>query len=376
MHTPDNRRKHRVLFIMYAIFIAFWAGVALSLRIYGNLHQPRIADTKLESINSDEKRETITVGIFAENFYGFEPSQETFKADGWIWLVWSPRLQSVFTEQGINTDQIIHFTNLVDDWDSKLEPSHEKVLRLQDGSYYQKFKFSGCFNVNGVDYHKFPFQTVTLPISLELSDIVSLVDKNRVVLEPDQRSSAVGDYISVSGYVFKEFQIASGFHLYESTLGIERDVDLHKKPQVRFNALYSKSPTTSFLKLLLPLITVMALTLFAPSLSSTGWDVRVSIPPTALLSLIFLQQGYHDQLPELSYLTYLDTIYNLCYLVNLILFGLFLWGSNEYHSATESNRNQVIDRIESVDRRFQIGLTFFVVIALSANWFSIVRNYS
>lgn len=376
MKTSNSPKRHRTLFILYAAFLIFWIGVAIYLRISGNLHQPKIRDTQLESISAWEDKETINVGVFCENFYGFEPASETFKADGWIWLAWSPRLQGVITEQGISPDQIIHFTNLVDDWDSRLESGIEKAVRLPDGRHYQKFRFSGYFNANGVDYHKYPFQRVSLPISIELSDIVSLVDKNRVFLAPDRDNSGVGDYIGISGYIFEGFDIISGLHLYQNSFGITQNIDLSKKSQVRFSASYRKSPTTAFLKLLLPLITVMALTLFSPSLSVTGWDVRVSIPPTALLSLIFLQQGHQDQLPELSYLTYLDTIYNLCYLVNLILFGLFLWGSNEYHSATEAEREHITANIEVIDRRFQICLTVFVVFALLINWFSISRNFS
>lgn len=369
-------RKHRMIFIMYAAFILLWVVVALSFRIYGNRHLSNLQDVPLveEAVTAD--RDPLEIGIFAENFYGFEPAHETFKADGWIWLIWSPRLQTVLAKHGLTPEQIIHFTNLVEDWDSRVEPGIEKIMRLPDGRHYQKFRFSGYFNVNGIDYRKYPFQSLSLPISIELSDIVTSIDQNRVLLVPDRAHSGVGDYIGVSGYLYDGFEVMSGLHVYPSSLGLDHSPDVLKRSQVRFKANYQKSPSTTFIKLLLPVLMVMALTLFSPSISVTGWDVRVGIPPTALLSLIFLQEGYRGNLPELAYLTYLDMIYNLCYLMNLILFGLFLWGSNVYDSAKEEERPAVIAFIEKIDHRFQVGLICFVLFSLVANWLSITRPFT
>ena len=366
-----RRQKHRLLFVTYAAFILFWVIVAAALRITSTFHQPSVRDAVLIDVPDADPQESIEVGLFAENFYGFEPAHETFKADGWIWLKWPARFQKILEQRSIEGARLIHLTNLVEDWDSRLEPGLDEPIPLPDGRFYQKYRFSGYFNATGVDYHKYPFQTLSLPISVELSEAVSVINQQAMPLRPDRLQSGIGDYIGVSGYVFEGLEILSGLHTYPSLLGLESLSGSPQKSQVRFKVAYRKSPNTTFLKLLMPLVTVMTLTLFAPSLSATGWDVRVGIPPTALLSLIFLQQGYHDQIPELSYLTYLDTIYNVCYLVNLVLFGLFLWGSNEYHSAPESERARVTEHIADVDRRFQLGLAIFVLVLLLVNWFSI-----
>lgn len=132
---------------------------------------------------------------------------------------------------------------------------------------------------------------------------------------------------------------------------------------------YQKSSVATILKILLPLIAVMALSLISPSISATGWDVRVGIPPTALLSLIFLQQAYQSWLPELSYITFLDTVYNVCYLTNLILFGLFLWGTNTLKEASSEDRPAVVEHIEKVDRLFQKALLLMMAVMVSVNWY-------
>ena len=89
---------------------------------------------------------------------------------------------------------------------------------------------------------------------------------------------------------------------------------------------------------------------------------------TLALSLIFLQQTYQNWIPELPYITFLDTIYNVCYATNMILFGLFLWGTNAYNLANEENKPSVIERIDQLDSYFQKGLLVFIILAITINW--------
>jgi len=131
---------------------------------------------------------------------------------------------------------------------------------------------------------------------------------------------------------------------------------------------YKKAPVATFVKIFLPLVSVMVLSLLSPSIFATGWDVRVGIPPTALLSLIFLQQTYENWIPELPYITFLDTIYNACYVTNMILFGLFLWGSNAYNLAPEEDKASVVARIDKLDSYFQKGLVVFIILSITTNW--------
>ena len=51
-------------------------------------------------------------------------------------------------------------------------------------------------------------------------------------------------------------------------------------------------------------------------------DFRIEQPIAVLLTLIFLQDGYRQPLPPLNYLTYLDKIYAIAYLLTFVSFGL------------------------------------------------------
>ena len=49
-----------------------------------------------------------------------------------------------------------------------------------------------------------------------------------------------------------------------------------------------------------------------------------------LLTLVFLQQTYRDQLPDLPFLTFLDQVYVVAYVVTLAAFVLVLWIGRRY----------------------------------------------
>jgi len=52
----------------------------------------------------------------------------------------------------------------------------------------------------------------------------------------------------------------------------------------------------------------------------------------------------------------------------MILFGLFLWGTNAYNLAPEEDKASVVVRIDTMDSYFQKGLLIFIILAISINW--------
>ena len=106
---------------------------------------------------------------------------------------------------------------------------------------------------------------------------------------------------------------------------------------------------------ILPFLLVLCLVLLAPSLEGSLGDARLAIPPTALLTLVFLQQTYKAEMPPTAYLTFLDHLYAYGYALSVGLFVLFLWGSNQMEAANENQRERVMRQINRVDLRCQIG---------------------
>ncbi len=200
--------------------------------------------------------------------------------------------------------------------DFKLEPFHDAPIKLKNGHYRQGFKFSGHFYINDLVFYKYPFETLKIPLIFELTDLNEIKTDKSIhdfYLIPAKSESGVGNHIDLSGYNTVAFNVFSKIHIYGSSFGLEI---METKPistnQVIFQTTYKQSINTALLTQFLPLTIVMLLVLLSPMLSSSLWDVRLGLPPTALLTLVFLQLGYREKLPDIAYITFIDSIYNCC----------------------------------------------------------------
>lgn len=373
MKPQPNFKRIEGVILLYGLIIFISIAFAVSWRFETRYHPPQSHQELLIPLPDDhagnlDKR--IEVGLLINNIYNFEAGQKTFDVDGWVWLKWSADLEKLMKAQDTRPQDLFYFFNQVNGYDSTMVPGDLAPKLMPDGRYYAKFQFSGHFFANVLDFRKFPFQTLKLPIALEIKSGHRLGLNEPLTMQLDHENSGVGAYIDMGGYTTLGFKLAGYTHQYESTLG---DPSFLKEPrrisQARMEIAYKKAPVATFVKIFLPLVSVMVLSLLSPSIFAPGWEVRVGIPPTALLSLIFLQQTYENWIPELPYITFLDTIYNACYITNMILFGLFLWGSNAYNLASEEDKASVVARIDKLDSYFQKGLFVFIIFSITTNWY-------
>jgi len=372
--NPVNSRpsKHRTLLIVYVVTITIWVICAISFRIYNNHNLP--IDSLKEQVipynpNADPLN-SVELGLYIKNITNFDPLNKNYGVNGWVWIKWPTSLKSIIDMQKKSPEILLNFVNKIDDWDFILRPINKEPLKVGEGMLYQKYRFSGHFFASNPDFRRYPFEKINLPVILELGGENVTAKGEPVGLIIDQKNSGINVHSEISGYRTKGFDIKGGSHEYITNMGNSlSNTHSTKIPFVKLEINHQKYLNGAFLKLIVPLVTIMTLTLFTASISSSGWDIRVGIPPTVLLSLIFLQQSYLEKLPELHYITFLDSVYNICYLINLVLFGLFLWGGNEYHAeATEAEKLVTIIRIDRINRNFQIGLTLLLIIGVAFNW--------
>jgi hypothetical protein len=98
--------------------------------------------------------------------------------------------------------------------------------------------------------------------------------------------------------------------------------------------------------------------------------VRIAIPATAVLTLVFMQASYKATIPELPYLTFIDKIYVIAYVVCLACYGLFVWGGNRLEAAEgEEGRRSMVRLINRVDSRFQKIILIAMLVASVLAWF-------
>lgn len=308
----------------------------------------------------------IRVGLLLKNIYNLQLDSQTFSADGWYWLEWGEDVNQILRSQNLGAEQMVEFANQVEAWDSQIEAETADSQRADNGNFYQLFRFSARFYIDTIDERHSPFETVVLPVVIETRPQQFALSSSAVQLRADSKlGSLTGDYSDLAGYSLRRNWVIEGENLYD-LIGPDGD---EVYSQISFRVAYGSEPWAAFMKWILPLLIVMSIVLLAPSLESSLGEIRLAIPSTALLTLVFLQQTYKAELPSTPYLTFLDELYAYSYLVAVGLFVLFLWGSNRLEAASEDRREAVRQGINRIDTVCQWGaLLGFVIVALLA-WF-------
>ena len=127
---------------------------------------------------------------------------------------------------------------------------------------------------------------------------------------------------------------------------------------VQIDTLYRANFSAAFWAYIFPLLILIGIAIISPSLPGSLGDVRLAIPTTILLTLIFLQMGYKSELPALDYVSYLDWLYIYAYAVSAALFLLFCWGTNAHATASlQGNEESALRRINRMDTLVQ-GIAF------------------
>lgn len=311
----------------------------------------------------------VKIGLYIENVYDFNLSTQSLAAEGVVWITWPQAFQDLLDAEDLTVEQVVTPVNKVNSWDSILKPFYAKPIRLPDGNYHQIVRFGGRFYVDLLDLHRYPFEKLSFPVIFGMNVMSDAFRIDRVRLVPDVAHSGVGSYVDITGFITDSYEMKEYVQRYPTDFGYHDGAGSNTTDasQVRLEVDYRKSWFASVQQLILPLLIVMLMVLAAPNLAASLWDVRIAIPSTALLTLVFLQQSYRQNLPLLPYLTYLDQIYGACYIVTFGLFALFVWTSNQLDVASDGQRSTVLARLNKVDAIFQWGCIIFLITAVVVN---------
>jgi hypothetical protein len=296
----------------------------------------------------------VKVGAYFDNLHDLSLQNRRFVGEGFYWYEWPQILQDKLDSNKIDPLSMISIANQIDTWDGDIEGSTEEPIRLPNKNYYQQFRFSANLYIPEIDLRRFPFESVTLPVILETYDDTLAIQNDNMILVPDARSNElISRAAGINGYNLEAVDLQSTLR----TLGTDWGLSNGKLSYsgVALQVTLKSSALPSILKYFLPLCIVVAIVLLAPSLEGELGDIRLAIPSTGLLTLIFLQQAYQSEIPQLDYLTFLDWLYACGYVISIGTFVLFLWGTNFYQKAPEDGKDQALKTINYADLIFQVS---------------------
>lgn len=324
---------------------------------------PIIEQLQPNSIN-EMQATLIHGGIHLENIYDLSLKNKTFSADGRFWLEWPEAVQKELEKQGLQPIQLVDFANQVTEWEGRLEADNAQATQRGD-KWFQSFNFSMQFNIHQLNLSRYPFNNLNLPITLVINPIhAGLMQRQILLLPARNQQGIIGEYANLDGYQLQSAQINPELRTYRTDYGLKQTI---KASQLNIKLKYSSSFWPAFITLLLPLIIILLIVLISPYLESSLGDIRIAVPSTALLTLVFLQQGYVANLPPSPYLTYLDRLYAVSYLICVSLFTLFAWSSNVFERTPAEQREKMVKRLDTYDRYFQLGaISLLFVISIEA----------
>ena len=258
---------------------------------------------------------------------------------------------------------LVEFTNQVSRWDSLIELEGERPVRQADGMYLQLYRFSSRFFDDQQSLAMFPFQKLELPITLETRPPEFSMGEAAILLQSTiERPEILGDSVSLNGYTLEGVTINQAIRI-----GTNRG---HGKLAAADYSLasyvvgYRSNGLSAFYTHVIPWLAVMVILLLAPNLEADQSDLRIAIPSSALLTLVFLMEGAHNVLPPLGYLTYLDKLYVLGYIASALQFWLFVWSNNLYCRSSDEQRPRVKQLVNDADRFYQVSVMASMAVML------------
>ena len=357
-------QKKSLLFLLFSFILSFFLAIATQYP------QPVISQGKATPVSEGkaiDPARSFILGMHIENIYNLSLKDKNFSAEGWFWLEWPEAVQQLIIKNKIPLLELVEMVNQVEAWDSQIQLDSPEPELKPNGNRLQLYRFSAKFYDDSQTLNRFPFQQLELPIIFEPRPIVFSLAAEDIRLNPALESKGVmGQYIGMNGYQTGDVDIKKSIYTYNTNFGANNGIEGGEFSRIEYNINYYTEFWPAFYQYVMPWLAAMAMLLLAPNLEGKFTEMRLAIPSTALLTLVFLQLGTNADLPKLSYVSFLDQLYIFGYIASIILFALFVWGSNAYGNAIESQREIVMRKINNIDVIYQsivIGGSIFIAVA-------------
>ncbi len=266
------------------------------------------------SAQAPSKPQEVRVGVYLMNLYDLNMDEHSFYADFYLWFKWKGSIDP--TE--------IEFVNSIEKWSMAREQSGDSSnLTLKDGTNYRIFRIEGRF-FHSFSLNRFPLDRHMLDIQIESPEHSA----DSLVYLPDTNGAGVRNTLKLVGWEMDGCQLESKVHDYGTDFGNPEE-NAQKYSNLSYTVRLERPVSYFILKMLLPLIVVMLVSIGALILHPSHIDTRSSLPIGGLLTAVFLQQSYSGALPDTGYMVLMDKIYLLCYiLISLVLLQVIRAGND------------------------------------------------
>ncbi|HEX4303340.1 MAG TPA: hypothetical protein VHZ78_11135 [Rhizomicrobium sp.] len=245
--------------------------------------------------------EVVTVGVYPTVVDDLNIAASTYDAVAYVWFKWKGPIDPTVGVEFANSSERQNFTR---------QALLEQPQTLPDGSRYQILQIHGRF-FQPFSLIDFPFDRQTLTIAIE--DEVNA--HHRIVYVPDLKDSGFAPGLQIPGWRMLGWHADATAQDYHSHFGAPQIAGGTRHSGLSFAIAIERRASFFLWKLFLPLLIVMCANWLAFLIKPDLVDVRTALTATALLTLVFLQKSYSDELPEIGTLVLMDKIYVVAYLL-------------------------------------------------------------
>ncbi|MEH6549119.1 MAG: hypothetical protein V7744_03950 [Pseudomonadales bacterium] len=252
----------------------------------GETHQP-VADAL-----------PISLGVYVNRLWGVDILHRSFYADFYLWI------------QGAdNSDEFIdfQFMNQAENEISIIDETDDEARHV-NGQFYRTYRVVGKFLFD-IDLTQYPFDHQTFPVIIESSS--NTIEYIHYRFDPNSRLEAmhtIGDWKMMTAAV------GTSHHSYRSTFSDPfADGNNETYSQLTLQVTGQREALPYILKTIVPLILILLVSNLIFFIHPKQIDSRVAICVTTFFAAIGLQITAGAALPNVGYLTIIDTMFIIAY---------------------------------------------------------------
>lgn len=296
----------------------------------------------------------VNVGLYAINIHDLDIKSDSYYLSAYVWLRWRG--------EAFDPLSSLEFINAVNKVDLSVEKLEEAPIVLGDGSYYQSVHVEGRF-FQPFDLRRYPLDQQHLTLIIENAN----ADYGQVVYVPDTFAMGYTKDIVIPGWELKGLGAHAYLHDYGTNFGQTGISGTSTFSTVKFAFSIERHASFFLWKLLVPLITVLMTNWFALLLSPATFEVRIALPSTALLTIVFMREAAVDAIPECPSLVLMDKVYLIAYVFIIITLLQVI----RVHNHMDEDSPASVARMARSDKGLFIGqiLGFFLLLGGVLWWF-------
>ncbi len=268
----------------------------------------------------------VVIGAYIFNIQAINFETSSYTADFYVWMRWS--------NPDLHPDEHFEIMNASESWSAMRTPLEVGPIPQPDGTLYHSFHYQGAFNFkpNLADY---PFGGQVLPIVIE----GTLLGDYTINFIPDSKPVVMDSGLTLPGFTVGEPQLITTNFEYSTNFGDIGNPIADTYSRTVITMPISHPIWSSAVKFLLPLllvvITASLIFLIPPRLG----DARIGLGITGLLTLVAMETGVSNGLPNVEYLMLIDVLYILSYV--FIVATIFQAIAHTWNVRNEEERRSI-----------------------------------